>query len=276
MEKIRNHINGEALEALSGQWLDCFEPARGAVYAQVADSDKADVELAVDAAQAAFPFWSALPASTRSQHMLKLADLMERNLDKLAAAESKDNGKPLKLATKVVIPRAISNIRFFATAILHSSTDAHMMDDIAVNYTDRSPIGVVGCISPWNLPLYLFTWKIAPALATGNAVIAKPSEVTPMTAFLLGELAIEAGFPKGILNIVHGLGPKVGAGITAHPEIKAISFTGGTATGATIAAIAAPMFKKLSLELGGKNPNIIFEDGLNETTIKNKCVICLQ
>jgi len=268
MEKILNHINGVALEAGSGEWLSCFEPAKGKVYAHIADSDKADVDKAVDAAEAAFPAWSALPVSARSAHMMKLADLMERDLDKLAVAESKDNGKPLKLATIVDIPRAISNIRFFATAILHFSSDAHMMDDIAVNYTDRSPIGVVGCISPWNLPLYLFTWKIAPALATGNCVIAKPSEVTPMTAYLLGELAIEAGFPSGVLNIVHGLGPKVGAAITAHPAIKAISFTGGTATGAAIAKVAAPQFKKLSLELGGKNPNIIFEDGLDETTVK--------
>ena len=192
--------------------------------------------------------------------MLKVADLIDANLDRLAEAESRDNGKPVWLAKKVDIPRASSNFRFFATAQMHFASEAHIMEDNAVNYTTRKPVGVVGCISPWNLPLYLFTWKVAPALAVGNCVVAKPSEITPMTAFLLSELCIEAGMPAGVFNIVHGLGPSVGAAITEHVDIPAISFTGGTATGAAIAKTAAPMFKKLSLELGGKNPNIIFAD----------------
>ena len=192
--------------------------------------------------------------------MLRVAALVERDLELFAAAESRDNGKPVALAREVDIPRAIANLRFFATAILHWGSEAHMMDDVAVNYTDRQPVGVAGCISPWNLPLYLFTWKIAPALAVGCTVVAKPSEITPLTAHMLAERCIEAGVPPGVLNIVNGLGPKVGAAITAHPRIPAISFTGGTKTGAEIARVAAPMFKKLSLELGGKNPVLVFAD----------------
>ena len=283
MEKILNYIDGVLEPSRSKATLDCYEPAIGRVYAQIPDSETSDVTAAVLAAKNAYPGWSGSSASTRSKHMLALADLMEKNLDKLARAESRDNGKPVSLATKVDIPRAISNIRFFATAILHFNSEAHIMANVAVNYTERSPLGVVGCISPWNLPLYLFTWKIAPALATGNCVVAKPSEVTPMTAYLLSELCIEAGFPPGVLNIVHGLGPKVGAAITEHPEIAAISFTGGTNTGAQIAKVAAPMFKKLSLELGGKNPIIIFDDKFDddmlETTVRssfsNQGQICL-
>ncbi len=189
-----------------------------------------------------------------------LARLIEEDLEGFARDESRDNGKPIALARRVDIPRAVANFRFFATAILHFPSEAHLMDDVAVNYTDRQPIGVVGCISPWNLPLYLFTWKIAPALAAGNCVVAKPSEVTPLTAFRMSTLCQKAGIPPGVLNIVHGLGPKVGAAISAHPRIPAISFTGGTRTGAEIARVAAPMFKKLSLELGGKNPVLVFAD----------------
>lgn len=283
MEKILNYIGGELVAPKGDNWLDCFQPATGQVYALIPDSDNEDVDAAVEAAEMVRPSWGSTSVEERSQLMLRLASLMERDLDRFAAAESKDNGKPVSLATMVDIPRAISNIRFFATAILHFNSEAHLMGDVAVNYTDRSPLGTVGCISPWNLPLYLFTWKIAPALATGNCVIAKPSEVTPMTAFLFSELCVEAGFPPGAINIVHGLGTKVGAAITKHPRISAISFTGGTRTGAEIAKVAAPMFKKLSLELGGKNPNIIFEDHLDEemlnTTVRssfsNQGQICL-
>jgi aminomuconate-semialdehyde/2-hydroxymuconate-6-semialdehyde dehydrogenase len=191
---------------------------------------------------------------------LRIADLLEKNIDRFAEAETIDQGKPLWLSKNGEIPRAISNLRFFATAIEHFASEAHPMGTHAINYTLRTPLGVVGCISPWNLPLYLFTWKIAPALASGNCVIAKPSEITPMTAYLFSEICIEAGLPPGVLNIIHGLGPKVGARMSTHSGIKAISFTGGTKTGAEIARVAAPMFKKLSLELGGKNPNIIFAD----------------
>jgi len=260
MQKIANYINGELVAPNSANYLDNYNPANGEVYSLIPDSDKSDIEDAYKASREAFPAWSKTTREERFRIMMKIADLIDENLEMLAAAESKDNGKPVKLATKVDIPRASSNIRFFATAIMHYASESHDMNGIAINYTLRKPIGPVGCISPWNLPLYLFTWKIAPALAAGNTVVAKPSEVTPMTAYLFSKLCIEAGLPKGVLNIVHGLGAKVGASITEHPSIKSISFTGGTATGKHIASVAAPMFKKLSLELGGKNPNIIFED----------------
>lgn len=260
MEKIANYINGELVAPVSDTYLDNYNPATGEVYSLIPDSDKADIEKAYTSARDAFPEWSKTTREERFRILSKIADLIDENLHELAAAESKDNGKPVKLATRVDIPRASSNIRFFATAIMHYASESHDMNGVAINYTLRKPIGAVGCISPWNLPLYLFTWKIAPALAAGNTVVAKPSEVTPMTAYLFSKLCIEAGLPKGVLNIVHGLGAKVGASITEHPNIKAISFTGGTATGKQIASVAAPMFKKLSLELGGKNPNIIFED----------------
>ena len=268
MERILNYINGELVEPISKNYLDNIDPSRGKVYGEIPDSDERDVQLATQAAKTAFPTWAATSREERSRLMLKVANLIDANLEKLAKAESEDNGKPVKLATRVDIPRASSNFRFFATAILHESTEAHQTDGLAFNYTERSPLGVAGCISPWNLPLYLFTWKIAPALAAGNTVVAKPSEITPMTAFLLSELCIEAGLPKGVLNIVHGLGPKVGQAISEHPDIPLISFTGGTATGKQIAATAAPMFKKLSLELGGKNPNIIFADCNFEEALK--------
>ncbi|HNI12110.1 MAG TPA: aldehyde dehydrogenase [bacterium] len=260
MKTISNYIDGKLQPALSGKTLDNYEPAVGAVYGTIPDSDERDVAMAVDAAEKAFPAWSLMPAEQRARLLFKLSELIDRDMEKLVRAESIDNGKPLTLARAMDIPRASSNFYYFASAILQFSSEAHAMENTAINYTLRQPIGVVGCISPWNLPLYLFTWKIAPALAAGNCVVAKPSEITRMTAFMLSELAIEAGFPKGVLNIVHGLGPKVGAAITTHPAITAISFTGGTKTGAEIARVAAPVFKKLSLELGGKNPNIIFDD----------------
>lgn len=260
MLKIRNYINGELVAPISGNYLDNINPAIGKIYSYIPDSDEKDVELATQAALAAFPSWSKTPKEKRARIIQKIAFLIEENLDKLAEAESIDNGKPLKLAKFVDIPRAASNFNFYATAILHYASESHSMEDTAINYTLREPIGVCGCISPWNLPLYLFSWKIAPALAAGNTVVAKPSEVTPMTAYLLSEICIEAGLPKGVLNIVHGLGHKVGAAITEHPQIPVISFTGGTITGKQIISTAGPMFKKLSLELGGKNPNIIFDD----------------
>ena len=260
MQKILNYINGELIAPKNNQWLDNYQPATGEVYSLIPDSDADDIALATEAAKTAFTSWSTMPVGERSKIMLRIAALIEEKLPELAQAESIDNGKPLSLATTVDIPRARDNFHFFATGIIHFASEAHPMEDKVVNYTLRQPIGVVGCISPWNLPLYLFTWKIAPALAAGNCVVAKPSEVTPMTAFLLSKICQEAGLPKGVLNIVHGLGQKVGDAITVHKDIKAISFTGGTKTGATIASKAAPMFKKLSLELGGKNPNIIFAD----------------
>ncbi|WP_053971438.1 aldehyde dehydrogenase [Mangrovimonas sp. ST2L15] len=284
MEKIQNYINGSFHNPSSNDWIDNYCPANGEVYGQIPNSTKEDVENSYLAAQSAFPNWSQTTLEERSRILIKISELLEANLDRFAEAESKDNGKPISLAKSVDIPRAASNFRFFGNAITQFASESHeSVGQQAINYTLRQPIGVVGCISPWNLPLYLFTWKIAPALAAGNCVVAKPSEVTPMTAFLLGEICNEAGLPKGVLNIVHGLGTSTGQAIIEHPDIKAISFTGGTATGAHIARVAAPMFKKLSLELGGKNPNIIFadcdyEDMLNTTvrsSFANQGQICL-
>jgi len=260
MEKILNYINGELHEPIDGGFIDNFEPATGEVYSLIAKSNEKDVDKAVVAAKAAFKGWSETPKDERAAILYRISELIEENAELLAQAESKDNGKPVSLARQVDIPRAAHNIRFFATSILHFASESHAMENSAINYTLRKPIGLAACISPWNLPLYLFTWKIAPALAVGNCVIAKPSEITPMTAFLFSKLCIEAGLPKGVLNILHGFGHEVGAAMISHKEIPIISFTGGTKTGENIAKVAAPMFKKLSLELGGKTPNIIFDD----------------
>lgn len=268
MERINNYINGELCAPVSGAYLDNYEPATGLVYSHIPDSDERDVQAAYAAAKNAFEAWSNTPLEERMLLLLKVANRIEKRMDEFVAAESKDNGKPQKLARAVDIPRAVSNFRFYASAIQHFASESHHMPGVGINYTLRQPIGVVGCISPWNLPLYLFSWKIAPALATGNCVVAKPSEITPYTAFLLSEVCTEAGLPKGVLNILHGLGGKVGQAIVEHQGIKAISFTGGTETGKRIAATAAPMFKKLSLELGGKNPTLVFADCDFDATVK--------
>jgi len=257
---IRNYIDGAFSDPVGGQFLDNIDPSTGNAYGLIPRSQAADVDLAVAAAKAAFPAWSSLSAAERSSWLMKVSNAIDAKLDTLALAESKDNGKPLKLATAVDIPRARDNFKFYATAILHDAYETHDMGVDGFNYTLRQPIGVAGCISPWNLPLYLFSWKIAPALAAGNTVVAKPSEVTPATAYLLSEILDEIGFPKGVLNIVHGLGAEVGAAIVAHNDTNIISFTGGTLTGKAISSVAAPMFKKISLELGGKNANVIFDD----------------
>lgn len=257
---MQNYIGGQFEAPVSGQYIDNYQPATGRVYGRIPASGPADADKAVAAAEAAYPGWAALTPAERSHWMLLLADGIAADLEGFARTESNDNGKALSIARSVDIPRAIANFRFFATAILHFSTEAHPMAGEAINYTLRQPIGVVGCISPWNLPLYLFTWKIAPALAAGNCVVAKPSELTPATAHRLAELCQRIGFPAGVLNIVHGLGADIGQAIVEHPGVKAISFTGGTATGRRIAATAAPIFKKLSLELGGKNPVLVFAD----------------
>lgn len=260
MEKIANYIGGQLIAPVDGAYIDNIEPATGQVYSLIPRSNVSDVDLAVKAAEEAFPTWSRLSNAERSKHLMAVSQRIGEKLDELALAESRDNGKPLKLAEAVDIPRARDNFGFYATAILHQEDEFHNMGEKGFNYTLRQPLGTVACISPWNLPLYLFTWKIAPALASGNCVVAKPSEVTPFTAYLLSQICIEVGFPAGVLNIVHGLGAETGQAMVEHDHVKAISFTGGTVTGARIAAIAAPRFKKMSLELGGKNPNIIFED----------------
>ena len=284
MIQIQNYINGVFSNPIQNEWLDNISPDDGVVYGKIPNSSSEDVQVAYEAAQKAFIPWSETSIEKRSAILLKIAALIEANLDRFAAAESKDNGKPISVAKAVDIPRAASNFRFFGHAITQFFSESHeTKSDKTINYTLRHPIGVVGCISPWNLPLYLLSWKIAPALAAGNCVVAKPSEVTPYTAFLLSEICNEAGLPDGVLNIVHGLGTTTGQAIVEHPHIKAISFTGGTETGKLIAKTAAPMFKKLSLELGGKNPNIIFADCDYEkmltTTLKssfsNQGQICL-
>ncbi len=281
--QIQNFIDGQFVEPIGGKYLDNIEPATGKPYSQVADSDSRDVEAAVAAAEKAFVAWSKKSAPERSKFLLRIADLIERDLEKLSRAESIDTGKPLSLARTLDIPRAASNFRFFATAILHTESEAHITDNVAFNYTLRQPRGIAGLISPWNLPLYLLSWKIAPAIAVGNTAIAKPSELTPMTAYMLCEIAREAGLPSGVLNIVHGTGPNVGAAISAHPKINTISFTGGTVTGRKVAEACAPLFKKVSLELGGKNPNIIFADadldaaitGSVRSSFANQGQVCL-
>jgi aminomuconate-semialdehyde/2-hydroxymuconate-6-semialdehyde dehydrogenase len=260
MQTILNFVDGQHVEPRSRHFFEKVNPATGQAIARVPDSDAHDVEQAVTAAVKAFPAWSALPAAERSRLMLAVADRIESNFVRLAEAETADTGKPLKLAKAMDIPRAAANFRFFATAILHAQSESFRTDRSALNYTLRQPRGVAGIISPWNLPLYLFTWKIAPALATGNTVVAKPSELTPTTAHMLTELCRDAGFPPGALNVVHGSGAKAGAAIVAHPRVPTISFTGGTKTGAEIARTAAPLFKKVALELGGKNPTVIFAD----------------
>ena len=280
---IQNFINGTFQSAASGEVLDVVEPAVGDVFGSAPASDNSDIDVAVQAAGKAFPMWSETTPQERSEWLNRIADGIERRLEAFAQAESRDSGKPVSVARTVDIPRAIANFRFFASAILQDSSEAYTDVPGRINYTVRHPLGVVGCISPWNLPLYLFTWKVAPALAAGNCVVGKPSEVTPYTAFLLGQVLEEIEFPAGVFNIVQGRGPEAGAALVSHPEVKAISFTGGTATGQIIASNAGRDLKKVSLELGGKNPTIVFGDanldeavdGAVRAAFSNQGQICL-
>jgi aminomuconate-semialdehyde/2-hydroxymuconate-6-semialdehyde dehydrogenase len=282
MLRIPHLIGGEAATPAGDRWLDVYEPATGEVFAQCAAGSAADVDAAVAAARRAAPGWASLPASARAQWLHRLADALDARLEEFAQAESRDGGKPIALARDVEIPRAVANLRFFAAAATQFASESHQ-GEVGLNITLRQPLGVVGCISPWNLPLYLFTWKIAPALAAGNAVVAKPSEVTPVTAWMLGELAREIGFPPGVLNILHGLGAEVGKALVEHPGIRAVSFTGSTAVGRGIAASCAAALKKCSLELGGKNPTLVFADAPREalmdtvlrSSFQNSGQVCL-
>lgn len=282
MRRLAHYINGQMVDSASGRWLDVFDPALAQVNGQVARGDAADVDAAIAAAEAAFPAWSALPASERSAWLARLADALEARAAEFAEAEAVDAGKPLALARDAEIPRAISNLRFFSHAATQFSSECHH-GQAGLNFTLRQPLGTVATISPWNLPLYLLTWKIAPALAAGNTVVAKPSEVTPVTASMLGELAADIGFPPGVLNIVHGLGPEVGEPLISDPRIRAVSFTGSTAVGKRIATLCAPLLKKTSLELGGKNPLLVFADShwrrhldtLLRAAFQNSGQICL-
>lgn len=257
--RMTHWIDGHARDAAGGAWLDVAEPASGATYAQVAAGDARDVDAAVEAARRAFPAWSVLRASERARWLERLADAIEQRIEAFARAESRDAGKPIRLARTVDIPRAVANLRFFAHAATQFASESHH-GEAGLNYTLRAPLGVVAAISPWNLPLYLLTWKIAPALAAGNTVVAKPSEVTPATATMLGELAREIGFPSGALNIVHGTGPGAGEALVTHAHVRAVTFTGSTAVGRRIASLCAPLLRKVSLELGGKNATLVFAD----------------
>ncbi len=268
MIEIQNYIDGKLQPALDGSFLDNFNPATEEVYSQIPDSKNNDIDLAVKSAQKAFPLWSALSKKERVSYLIKIADLIKKNASELARAESIDNGKPISLSSSVDIPRAELNLRYFSEEVLEFGEKNYQDIGQGDNTTYFAPLGVVGVISPWNLPLYLFTWKIAPALALGCTVIAKPSEVTPMTAFLFSKLCIEAGLPAGVLNIVHGTGNNVGDAMTSHPEIKAVSFTGSSRTGKIIAKNCGANLKKYSLEMGGKNANIIFADCDFEKALK--------
>ncbi|MCF7220275.1 aldehyde dehydrogenase [Marilutibacter chinensis] len=265
--RLTHWINGTAHPPAGDRWLEIFDPATATAYAEVADGDADDVDAAIAAAQAAFTAWSSLPNSRRAHWLERLAQALEARADDFARAESRDGGKPIRLARDVEIPRAVANLRFFAQAATQFASESHH-GEAGLNYTLRQPLGVVATISPWNLPLYLFTWKIAPALAAGNTVVAKPSEVTPVTATMLAELAAEIGFPPGVLNLVHGSGPRVGEPLVSHPAVRAVSFTGSTAVGRRIAGIAAPQLKKVSLELGGKNPTLVFADSAWEDRLE--------
>ncbi len=282
LPRLCHHIGGQPVQPAGGRWLEVFEPATGQAFAECAAGDSTDVDAAVAAARRAQDEWAGLPPSGRARWMHRLADALEARNEDFALSESRDGGKPIALAREIEIPRAVSNLRFFAAAATQFASESHH-GEAGLNITLRQPLGVVGCISPWNLPLYLFTWKIAPALAAGNCVVGKPSEVTPVTAWMLGELANEIGFPAGVLNIVHGLGPEVGKPLVEHPGVKAISFTGSTAVGRGIAASCASALKKCSLELGGKNPTLVFADARREglvdailrSSFQNSGQICL-
>ena len=283
MLRLGNVINGQTRAAAGGAYLPVIEPATGRVHAEVPDSDGRDIDAAVAAASEAFPAWSATPADARSKVLLRLAELIERDVEAFAAAESDGVGKPITLARTVDIPRSAANFRFFATAILHQTGELHLFDGspslspggagggaaprAAINYTLRKPRGVAGLIAPWNLPLNLLTWKIAPALATGNTCVCKPSEVTPVTAAMLAERAAEAGLPPGVLNVVHGRGTTAGGALVQHAGVPTISFTGSTAVGRWIGRECGERLKRVALELGGKNAMLVFEDAELETTI---------
>jgi len=282
MKEVLNFIDGVYRPGHSNEWINSINPATEEVIAKVVNSCPEDVDTAIKAAQNAQSSWSRTSAQKRAGILRKMANLIEERLDELAAIETSDNGKPIGVSSTVDIPRAAVNLKFFADAITQFSDDSYSSPH-ALNFTKRSPLGIVTCISPWNLPLYLFTWKIAPALASGNCVIAKPSEVTPITASIMGEIANEAGLPKGVLNILNGEGPRIGTELVTRPEIKAVSFTGSTNTGRVISQLAAKHFKKVSLEMGGKNPTLVFDDcdykktlsGVMRAAFSNQGQICL-
>ncbi|MEN5118276.1 aldehyde dehydrogenase [Luteimonas sp. TWI662] len=282
MQRLTHWIDGAARDPAADRWWPVHAPATGRVYAEVAAGDVTDVDLALQAAERAAPGWAALPNSKRAALLERLASLLEARNDEFAHAESLDGGKPFALARDAEIPRAVANLRFFAHAATQFASESHH-GEAGLHYTLRQPLGTVATISPWNLPLYLFTWKIAPALAAGNTVVAKPSEITPATATLLATLSAEAGLPPGVLNLVHGTGAEVGEALVIDPRVRAVSFTGSTAVGRRIGALAGGLLKKTSLELGGKNATLVFADSdwedrldtLVRSAFQNSGQICL-
>ncbi|KAI4801909.1 hypothetical protein KUCAC02_019776 [Chaenocephalus aceratus] len=269
---LENFIGGKFVPCRTH--IDSYDPSVGEVYCRVPDSGAPEVEAAVAAAKEAFPGWSARSPEQRAQVLNKLADLLDANVEEFAQAESRDQGKTVTFARTVDIPRSAYNFRFFASSLLHHTNDCSQTDHMGcLHYTIRCPVGVAGLISPWNLPLYLLTWKIAPAIAAGNTVVAKPSEMTSVTAWMMCKLMQQAGVPPGVVNIVFGTGPKAGDALVGHPDVPLVSFTGSTATAQCITERSAPYCKKLSLELGGKNPAIIFADAdldrCIETTVRS-------
>ena len=255
--QLRQRIGGTEVAPASGEYLDNIDPATSEVLCKVPRGSKADVDAAVAAASKAQKAWAATPLAKRCAILAKAADIIERDAERLVKLESGDTGKPVKLASSLDIPRAARNFRFYSEYLL-TRKEPEFEDGAWIHKTMRNPVGVIGLVTPWNLPLYLLTWKVAPALGLGNAVVAKPSEMTPRTADALADILDEAGLPAGLYNVVHGLGPEAGEPLVSHPHIDAVSFTGGTATGKRVALAAAG--KKLSLELGGKNPAVVFAD----------------
>ena len=282
MQRLTHWIDGAARAPGRDHWLPVHEPATGRIYAEVAAGDAADVDAAITAAARAAPAWAALPNSARAAWLETLAAALEARIDDFAHAEARDGGKPFALARDAEIPRAVANLRFFAHAATQFASESHH-GEAGLNYTLRAPLGVVAAISPWNLPLYLFTWKIAPALAAGNTVVAKPSEITPASASMLAALSGEIGLPPGVLNVVHGIGADVGDALIDDPRVRAVSFTGSTAVGRRIGARTGAQLKKASLELGGKNATLVFADSdwasqlatLVRSAFQNAGQICL-
>ena len=282
MLNIENYIDGTLTPSSHHDFIDVYNPSTGKVYAQCPDSSIKDLDSAIESAKSSLSLWSGLSQQERSEFIFTIADKIEAKLDEFAIAESTDNGKPISLSKSLDIPRSIKNLRFFARLALNKENLIFHQENVTSKVM-KQPIGIVGTISPWNLPLYLFTWKIAPALVSGNCVISKPSEITPYTAYLFSKVCIEAKLPKGILSILYGYGEKIGAEIVKQKDIKAISFTGGTKTGKLIAIEAAKNMKKISLEMGGENPVLIFDDcnynlmldSLVKSSFMNQGQICL-
>ena len=282
MDPVLNFVDGSFLPANTGLTLETINPATGAVLTTLPRSDQTDVDNATKAAMAAAPKWASTPIDERIRWLQRLADALEEEAETVAQLESMDTGKPISLARRVDATRSVANFRFFAEHGLRHE-DVTFVSNRATNHVYRKPVGVVGLITPWNLPLYLLTWKVAPALLMGNTIVAKPSELTPLTANHLAKVMDRIGFPPGVFNLVHGLGPEVGQAIVEHADIRAISFTGGTATGKIVAATAAPLFKKISLELGGKNATIVLKDapldemmeGIVRASFTNSGQVCL-